>query len=47
MIRPIGHLKFWGRRSFVRATLNQKTLSLEEAGQTFTPTNVPMAFIRF
>lgn len=47
MIRHIGHLKFWGRRSFIRATLNQNTLSMVEAGQKFTPTIVLMACIRF
>jgi len=47
MIRHIGHLKFWGRRSFVRATVNQNTLFLVEAGQKLTPTNALMACTRF
>ena len=47
MIRHIGHLKFSGRRSFIRATVNQNTLSMVEAGQKLTPTNVLMACTRF
>ena len=47
MIRRIGRLTCWRRLSFIRGALIEKTLSLVEAGLTFTPTNVPMAFIRF